>query len=469
MVSKDYTKHYLGTSTFSGLGIILDEKIPNTYKPGESIKIHATITDGKTDAVFFLKSPSGKKLSLSSEVIGSQVSFAYPLDEVGKYNLVVASGMGFSTTKMETIYVLSKSLYDEKKLSANSDSIAPLSHIAFERRESEDLSGMNILPLPSDNYRENTVTISAGNKSVTRSAMGDAAFLLSDFIAFSGEAEVKITVQTARSTTPFSLDVYESKKTIYEKTLPLVASYKKENKEVGNIVTRASGITLSLKTPKNTAMRPDIYLITPSGRVKTVEFGSEFVGSDGYLLKDQLISQTIELTEKGQYIAEVMYNTGFPAFNEPFSFGTDTVSVLPYEYDTTSKDSKSNITNTAKNALDEINVLRKKVGLSEVTLDSNITNLAQYKANDMATNNYVGHTDSSGQTIGGTAKRAKITVTGSIGENVAGGTVSADFLIAGLALSGGHRANILGESWTKLGIGVVEKNGMTYLVEIFGE
>ncbi len=46
--------------------------------------------------------------------------------------------------------------------------------------------------------------------------------------------------------------------------------------------------------------------------------------------------------------------------------------------------------------------------------------------------------------------------------------MSAAYLQAGLSLSGGHRANMLG-NWSKVGIGVVIKNGKVYLAQVFGE
>jgi uncharacterized protein YkwD len=66
------------------------------------------------------------------------------------------------------------------------------------------------------------------------------------------------------------------------------------------------------------------------------------------------------------------------------------------------------------------------------------------------------------------SKRLGIEVSGSVWENVAGGTVSAAYLQAGLSLSGGHRANMLG-NWSKVGIGVVINNGKVYLAQVFGE
>ena len=141
---------------------------------------------------------------------------------------------------------------------------------------------------------------------------------------------------------------------------------------------------------------------------------------------------------------------------------------MPNEYDSVTKETDSNLSDVVPNALRFINAIRKKVGKSALVGDETLQELAQFKANDMASHNYVGHDDSSGQKITGTAKRAGIQVYGSVGENVAGGSVGTDFLLAGLSLSGGHRSNMLGD-WSKVGVAAVVKNGQTYYVQVFGE
>lgn len=96
---------------------------------------------------------------------------------------------------------------------------------------------------------------------------------------------------------------------------------------------------------------------------------------------------------------------------------------MPNEYDAVSKETDSNLSDVVPNALRFINAIRKKAGKEPLVSDSALQNLAQFKANDMAANNYVGHDDSAGQKITGTAKRAGIEIAGSVGENVAGGSV----------------------------------------------
>ena len=66
---------------------------------------------------------------------------------------------------------------------------------------------------------------------------------------------------------------------------------------------------------------------------------------------------------------------------------------------------RSSTSQVAERTLAEINMLRAAQSLGTLSLDPTLTRLAQAKADDMALNNYVGHTDSSGTKIDAMAKR----------------------------------------------------------------
>lgn len=106
MAPSGYRKEPVSPSAFADLGVKFDQGIPNTYLPGETLRVSGVVTDGKTDTVLFLKSPSGQKYSRSLPTDGTAFSYEVPLLETGKYDLVVASGMGFSTSKTQPIHVL---------------------------------------------------------------------------------------------------------------------------------------------------------------------------------------------------------------------------------------------------------------------------------------------------------------------------------------------------------------------------
>ncbi len=137
------------------------------------------------------------------------------------------------------------------------------------------------------------------------------------------------------------------------------------------------------------------------------------------------------MTEVGVYLVEVNFDTGFAAIIEPVNNGK-VLAILPNSYDFANRTIESNAKSVITDTLAAINTIRTQAGLSALSLDNNLSNLAQYKAKDMSDHGYVGHPDSQGVFILDTAKRAGITVRGSVGENVAGGTVSASFLQAGL-------------------------------------
>jgi uncharacterized protein YkwD len=299
--------------------------------------------------------------------------------------------------------------------------------------------------------------------------MGDVAFLPDDAAGFDSGKPAHIEISVSKSATPFSMDAATKPVMAYQADLAIASSYVTDKKE--NISAFVDGSDLKIvATPAASSdpIRGEAYVTLPSGNVQTVKFPASALDSDGHLKKGAISILTAPLSEAGQYLVEVMYVNGFPAFNAPVVFGSPVITLLPNEYDNASKDSSTDLSTVSSDALRYVNALRAKVGKSRIVLDSELTRLAQFKAQDMAAYNYVGHDDSQGQKITGTAKRAGVSLAGSVGENVAGGSVSVDFLLAGLALSGGHRENMLGD-WSKMGAAAVVKDGLVYYAQVYEE
>jgi uncharacterized YkwD family protein len=100
-----------------------------------------------------------------------------------------------------------------------------------------------------------------------------------------------------------------------------------------------------------------------------------------------------------------------------------------------------------------VNRERTANGLSALQVDTQLVQLARMKSQDMITNNYFSHTSptygSPFQMLTNAGVRYR-----AAGENIAGNrTVEAAH--TALMNSSGHRANILGSSYTHVGIGVV--------------
>lgn len=109
----------------------------------------------------------------------------------------------------------------------------------------------------------------------------------------------------------------------------------------------------------------------------------------------------------------------------------------------------------AQEVLKLVNQERSKQGLSALTLDEKLNNVAQVKSQDMRDKNYFDHNS---PTYGSPFEMMqKFGVNYSYaGENIAAGQKSATEVMDAWMNSSGHRANILNKNYTKLGVGYVK-------------
>jgi uncharacterized protein YkwD len=115
------------------------------------------------------------------------------------------------------------------------------------------------------------------------------------------------------------------------------------------------------------------------------------------------------LRDPGVYLVEVNYDTGFAASITPVTYGS-TLAILPNALDTIDRKIESSTNGLAEVNVSAVNTLRTRSGVEILTSDATLNRLAQAKADDMASNNYVGHTDSRGESITGLAKRLQIAI-----------------------------------------------------------
>jgi uncharacterized protein YkwD len=117
-----------------------------------------------------------------------------------------------------------------------------------------------------------------------------------------------------------------------------------------------------------------------------------------------------------------------------------------------------------------INAERAKVGLSALSAQEQIYSAAQLHSSDMACNNYLSHTGLDGSTVGERTQRQGYSWS-SVGENIAAGYSSPESVVQGWMNSPGHKANILGASYTEIGIGYAFGNASgygSYWTAVFG-
>ena len=101
-----------------------------------------------------------------------------------------------------------------------------------------------------------------------------------------------------------------------------------------------------------------------------------------------------------------------------------------------------------------VNEARRNAGLTELKLDKELLRVARIKSKDMVDNNYFSHTSPTYGTPFQMIKNFGISYK-SVGENIAGNSTAKKAFDAWMS-SSGHKANILGNSFTSTGIGVVD-------------
>ena len=122
------------------------------------------------------------------------------------------------------------------------------------------------------------------------------------------------------------------------------------------------------------------------------------------------------------------------------------------------------VSDEAKEVLRLTNAERAKYGLSPLTLDTNLSRVAQEKAEDMKRNNYFSHTSPTYGSPFDMMKAYGISYRYAA-ENIAMGHKTPQAVVEGWMNSEGHRKNILNANYRKLGVGYVASG--KYWVQMF--
>ncbi len=114
-----------------------------------------------------------------------------------------------------------------------------------------------------------------------------------------------------------------------------------------------------------------------------------------------------------------------------------------------------------------VNVERTKRGLSELTLNTQLSNVATLKSQDMINKNYFSHTSPTYGSPFDMMKQFNISYR-TAGENIAMGQKTPAEVVNAWMNSQGHRENILNANFTEIGIGVAKSsNGTLYWTQMF--
>ena len=105
-------------------------------------------------------------------------------------------------------------------------------------------------------------------------------------------------------------------------------------------------------------------------------------------------------------------------------------------------------------------------GLPALTLDPELSRLARLKCEDMRDQNYFAHESPTWGNAAAMLTRFGYAFNG-VGENIAH-HATVEKAEAAFMSSSGHRGNILGRQWTKVGVGVCfDRQGFVYVTQLF--
>ena len=130
----------------------------------------------------------------------------------------------------------------------------------------------------------------------------------------------------------------------------------------------------------------------------------------------------------------------------------------------------SNINGFSKEQVEVLNLVnkeRKANGLKPLTLNKELSNVANIKSRDMIERGYFDHTSPTYGSPFDMMKKFNISYN-TAGENIAMGQKTPSEVMNSWMNSSGHRANILNSTYTELGVGIQkDSNGTIYWTQMF--
>ncbi len=219
----------------------------------------------------------------------------------------------------------------------------------------------------------------------------------------------------------------------------------------------ASGI--SLMAP-STAQAAEAIAVTPKpstpGQTVTLKWyftGTKVVVSGGRFGKGVEVTGRTTLTDSPQKTTRYTFDVWYP---DPKSTVTPK-AVIHAQYSATAEVGEAVKEPTeeqiAYQVLDLVNKERTANKLPPLRLHPQLQAASHWMAQDMATNDYLDHTDHEGRELEGRLAAFEYKDYQAIGENVAAGQVTAAEVMEGWMQSPGHRSNILSPDFCEIGIG----------------
>lgn len=163
---------------------------------------------------------------------------------------------------------------------------------------------------------------------------------------------------------------------------------------------------------------------------------------------------------------DVDNNTGSKPDSKPEDNTGSNQESKPEEKPEQPSNPSGNFASFQKEVLDLVNKERTSRGLQALKFNSELSNVATLKSQDMIDKNYFDHTSPTYGSPFDMMKKFGISYT-SAGENIAMGQETPQEVMNAWMNSDGHRKNILNPDFTELGVGIAAKGSSLYWTQMF--
>jgi len=464
---------YVSKDTFEN--ITLNQALPNRFLVDEVFPISGTSQSDKKEVTLFVMDDAGRQFPFYTEANASgyfETQLFFP--NQGTYQLGMLTGTSGKTVVTEIMVLDSNCLDTSVDVSQN-----PLNDISINLNRGEleiewDGAGYQLYKLRFSQNNKEKVYLIYGNQTFTPryadfegwsegmiqveiqgANLSASSILETDSILWGPSLEKSFMALTHH---PYTLNELEATPTQLPEKLQL-------NQE----------LTITLDPMTNANAKG--LVITPNGLVESVDLVSPthnpILNERGIKIiphTTKELSMRYTPTQDEVYFMEINNEEGLAMVNVPI-YPEGTYPLLPNPVDVAGLNQTELDISPKLIQLQMLNLLnqdRTNAGLGLIRLDGNLNQLAQMKADDMATRNYFSHWDPEGKTVN--ELRKEFAISPIVSENIArdSNPVLAQF---GLMSSASHRQNILDPHWKRAGFGFAKDptHGGYLFVQVFSE
>jgi uncharacterized protein YkwD len=312
------------------------------------------------------------------------------------------------------------------------------------------------LSWPDETGGGGTLTLTQGDESVSINAAGDASS-----VTIPGDVSESALMGLQPGDATYRVEV--GGETVHEGSVQLSDRFTLFYQTVIATPLSLDGLPLQADVGQSVVVqansgsngvRSKVYVGTPSNPVELVE-----LAADSTLPANEDFSFEYTFSEAGTYVVEINYGNGLPAANVPVYVG-DALPILVPAFDIPPTNPLSEPLDGASirsEMLEWVNALRAESGVSALVAHPLAEETAQTKAQQMADNQFFGHSSSDGKVQKFKDLAVAAGLSGQISENIVVQD-SVERAYGFLYWSPSHRRTMLDDRWASMGTGAAMFN-----------